>query len=317
MLEVKRLRVLREVARTGSFSAAAEELGYTQSAVSQQISALERETGTRLLQRGARGVTLTEAGRTLVEHADAILARLSVAEEELEAIAGLRGGRLRLASFPTAGATLVPLAIAMFSERHPDVELSLIEAEPEDSLPALRAGDLDVALTFEYSSLPGSVYAQQREEAELLHLIDDPMHVALPLDHPLAHRRTVRLEQLSEESWSQADCGGMCGRMHHAACEAAGFEPRVGFQSDDYNVVQGLVAAGVAISLIPEMALSNQRDDIAIVSLGKRAPVRRVCAATLPSALRAPATDAMLDILTEAAREYEAQRRAPRGAVAA
>src|SRR5438067_1527521 len=166
MLDVKRLRVLREVARTGSFSAAAEELGYTQPAVSQQISALEREAGTRLLQRGARGVTLTDAGRTLVEHADAILARLSVAEDELEAIAGLRGGRLRLASFPTAGATLVPLAIAMFSDRHPDVELSLIEAEIEESLPRLKAGELDVALIFEYSSLPQSYYEDDLADVE-------------------------------------------------------------------------------------------------------------------------------------------------------
>ena len=309
MLDVKRLKVLREVARSGSFSAAADELGYTQPAISQQISALEREAGTRLLQRGSRGVTLTDAGRSLVDHSDAILARLAAAEEELEAIAGLRGGRLRLASFPTAGATLVPLAIAMFSDRHPDVELSLIEAEPEDALPRLRAGDLDVALTFEYSSLPGSAYESLNEEVELVHLLDDPMYVALPLDHPLAHRRTIRLEQLAEESWSQADCAGLCGRMHVAACEAAGFEPRVGFQSDDYNVVQGLVAAGVAISLIPELALSNLRDDVAIVSLGKRAPVRRVAAATLPSAVRSAATDAMLDILVEAARAYEGQRR--------
>ena len=309
MLDVKRLKVLREVARTGSFSAAADELGYTQPAVSQQISALEREAGTRLLQRGARGVTLTDAGSALVDHSDAILARLAAAEEELEAIAGLRGGRLRLASFPTAGATLVPLAIAMFSDRHPDVELSLIEAEPEDALPRLRAGDLDVALTFEYSSLPGTAYEAVNEEVELVPLLDDPMYVALPLDHQFARRRTIRLEQLAEESWSQADCAGLCGRMHVAACEAAGFEPRVGFQSDDYNVVQGLVAAGVAISLIPELALSNLRDDVAIVSLGKRAPVRHVAAATLPSAVRSAATDAMLEILVEAARNYEGQRR--------
>jgi molybdate transport repressor ModE-like protein len=310
MLDVKRLRVLKEVARTGSFSAAAEELGYTQPAVSQQISALEREAGTRLLQRRARGVTLTDAGRALVEHADAILARLAVAEEELEAIAGLRGGRVRLASFPTAGATLVPLAIATFSERHPEVEVSLIEAEPEESLPALRAGDLDVALTFEYGSLPSSAYVPLRDELELVHLLDDPMYVALPVDHPLANRRTIRLEQLADESWSQADCAGLCGRMHLAACEAAGFEPRVGFQSDDYNVVQGLVAAGVAISLLPELALSNLRDDIAIVSLGRRAPIRHVAAATLPPAFRSPATEAMLDVLVEAARDYTAQRRA-------
>src|ERR671935_2434830 len=158
MLDVKRLRVLREVAQQGSFSAAAEALGYTQSAVSQQIAALERETGSTLLERTARGVRLTDAGRALVEHADGILARVAAAEDELEAIAGLRGGRLRLASSPTAGATLVPLAIAEFSRRHPGVELSLIEAEPEDAIPQLKAGELDIALTFEYQALGASVY---------------------------------------------------------------------------------------------------------------------------------------------------------------
>src|SRR5919197_2895512 len=118
MLDVRRLRVLREVAAQGSFSAAAEALSYTQSAVSQQIAALEREAGTTLVERGARGIRLTDAGLALVEHADGILARLAAAESELEAIAGLRGGRLRLASFATAGAALVPLAIAHFSRRH-------------------------------------------------------------------------------------------------------------------------------------------------------------------------------------------------------
>src|SRR3989442_15089611 len=131
----------------------------------------------------------------------------------------------------------------------------------------------------------------------------------MPADDRLAGKRTVRLEQLADEAWSQADCAGLCGKMHVAACEAAGFEPRVGFQSDDYNVVQGLVAAGVAISLIPELALSNLRDDIAICSLGKRAPVRSVSAATLPSAFRSAATGAMVDILVEAAGDYTAQRR--------
>ena len=153
MIDVKRLRVLREVAQQGSFSAAGEALGYTQSAVSQQIAAFERETGTTLVERNARGVRLTDAGRALVEHADGILARLAAAEDELEAIAGLRGGRVRLASFPTAGATLVPFAIADFSQRHPEVELSLVEAEPEEAIPALKGGELDIALTFEYESL--------------------------------------------------------------------------------------------------------------------------------------------------------------------
>src|SRR3954449_4972634 len=142
MLDVRRMRVLREVAVRGSFSAAADALAYTQSAVSQQIAALEREAGSTLVERNARGVRLTDAGRALVEHADGILARLAAAEEELEAIAGVRGGRLRLASFPTAGATLVPLAIAEFSKQHPGVELSLVEAEVEESIPRLKAGAL-------------------------------------------------------------------------------------------------------------------------------------------------------------------------------
>src|ERR671927_1234584 len=149
MLDVRRMRVLREVALQGSFSAAAEALSFTQSAVSQQIAALEREAGTVLVQRSARGVRLTEAGEALVRHTDAILARLAEAEAELEAIAGLRGGRLRLAAFESAGSTLMPLAIAAFRERHPAVELSMTLAEPEDSLPQLRAGELDLALTFD------------------------------------------------------------------------------------------------------------------------------------------------------------------------
>ena len=131
MLDVRRMRVLREVAQRGSFSAAADSLAYTQSAVSQQIAALEREAGTRLVERNARGVRLTDAGRALVEHADAILARLADAEAELEAIAGLRGGRLRMAAFPSAGATIMPEAIARFRDRHPAVELSLEPADPD------------------------------------------------------------------------------------------------------------------------------------------------------------------------------------------
>src|ERR671914_2162570 len=125
MLDVRRMRVLREVAVRGSFSAAAEALSFTQSAVSQQIAALERESGAVLVERSARGVRLTDAGRALVKHTDAIVARLAEAEAELEAIAGLRGGRLRMAAFESAGATLMPLAIAAFREHHPAVELSL------------------------------------------------------------------------------------------------------------------------------------------------------------------------------------------------
>src|ERR687894_221394 len=154
MLDVRRMRVLREVAVQGSFSAAAEALSFTQSAVSQQIAALEREAGTVLVQRNARGVRLTEAGEALVRHADAVLARLAEAEAELEAIAGLRGGRLRMAAFESAGATLMPLAIAAFRHQHPAVELSLNLSEPDDSVPTLRTGGLDLALVFDSGTRP-------------------------------------------------------------------------------------------------------------------------------------------------------------------
>jgi molybdate transport repressor ModE-like protein len=315
MLDVRRLRVLREVAANGSFSAAAEALSYTQSAVSQQIAALERETGTTLVQRGQRGqrgVSLTDAGEALVAHSEAIIARIAAAEADLEAIAGLRGGRLRLASFPTAGATLVPLAIAEFSHLHPGVELSLIEAEPEDALPHLKAGQLDVALVFKYRTLPGSVYARLMDGVETMHLLNDPMSVALPFGHPLAHKPRLTLADLAEERWIQGDPGGLCGAMHLAACELAGFEPHVAFQSDDYNVVQGLVAAGVAISLIPELALSNVREDIIIRSLPPReTPVRSVVAATLAGGAHTPATAAMLRVLQSATEQYTSRRGAP------
>jgi DNA-binding transcriptional LysR family regulator len=203
---------------------------------------------------------------------------------------------------------LVPLAIAAFSRRHPAVELSLVEAEPEEALPRLKGGEIDVALVFEYDALPQSVYEPSYDGLELQPLLEDPMHVALPPDHPLARRAQIRLEELATEAWAQGACEGLCGAMHLSACKAAGFEPRVGFRSDDYNVVQGLVAAGVAISLIPELALSNLRDDIVIRPLAAPRPSRRVMAATLAGGYRSPASTAMLEVLTEAAREYRAGR---------
>jgi len=317
MLDVRRLRVLKEVAEQGSFSAAADALSYTQSAVSQQVAALEREAGTQLVQRSARGVRLTEAGEALVCHTEAIIARLAAAEAELEAIAGLRGGRVRLATFPTAGATLVPLAIAEFSRRHPGVELSLCETEPEDALPLIKSGDLDVALAFEYGAVMPQSRARLLDGLDVLELLDDPMSVALPLGHRLLSKPKLRLADLAGERWINSSDELMCGAVTIAACERAGFHPDLAFQTNDYNVAQGLVAAGVAISLIPELALSNAREDIVIRDLPERErPVRRVVAATLAGGARSPATGAMLEALQWAADTYRASMRQERLAVA-
>jgi DNA-binding transcriptional LysR family regulator len=299
MLNVNRLRVLREIAVRGSFSAAADALSYTQSAVSQQIAALEAETGTTLIERRPRGLQLTSAGQALVRHAEGILARLEAAEAELAAIAGLRGGRLRMASFPTAGATLMPLAIATFRAEYPEVELTLAEGEPEEIVPRLRAGEFDLALLFQFGSVGGS-----SPDLERLELLEDPMYVALPDDHRLAGKAALRLEDLRAEAWVQTSVSSPCARHVVRSCHAAGFEPNVAFESDDYQTVQGLVAAGVGVALIPELALTNVREGIVIRALSPRSPLRQVIAATPAGPRAAPAAQAMLRILEDAAARY-------------
>jgi DNA-binding transcriptional LysR family regulator len=296
MLNVARLKVLKEVAYRGSFSAAAVALSYTQSAISQQIAALETETGMTLLERHPRGVSLTAAGQTLVGHAEGILARLDAAEASLSAIAGLRGGRLRVASFSTAGATLMPLAIATFRSAYPEVELTLAEGEPEQIVPRLRAGELDLALLFEFAG--ETPLPQEMTRTELL---EDPMYLALPRAHPLAGKERLRLADLGREAWVQTSRSSPCARHVVRSCHEAGFEPNVAFESDDYHTVQGLVAAGVGVALIPELALSVVRDDIVTRALAPAPPVRHVIAAAPAGARLVPAAPAMLGILEQAA----------------
>jgi molybdate transport repressor ModE-like protein len=299
MLDVKRMRILKEVADRGSFSAAAEALSYTQSAVSQQIAALEREAGTQLVTRGSRGIRLTEAGEALVRHADAILTRLADAEAELEAIAGLRGGRLRLAAFPTVGATLMPLAVARFRERHPDIELTVKQLEPEDSLPMLKTGELDIALTIEPNT------SGDDEGLDSTFLLDDPMFVGMPVNHTLARKARVRLKDLKHEAWIGTTDSCSCGTLVRDHCiRNGGFDPQITFESDDYLAIQGLIAAGVGVAMIPTLALTTVRDDIVIRDLGNEAPIRTIAAATLPGAQRSPAARAMLDVLKEVAEHY-------------
>jgi DNA-binding transcriptional LysR family regulator len=298
MLNVNRLRILREVAAKGSFSAAAQSRSYTQSAVSQQIATLEAEIGTLLVERRPRGLRLTPAGQALVEHADAIMARLESAEAELASIAGLGGGRLRMASFPTAGATLMPLAVAEFSASHPGVELTLAEGEPEEMAPRLRDGEFDLGLLFRFPGVGAGFDGLHTTD-----LLEDPLYLALPREHRLAERRTLRLADLAGEAWVQTSVDSPCARHVVRSCHAAGFEPRVSFESDDYLTVQGLVAAGVGVALIPRLALSGVRDDIAVRELSPSSPVRHVLAATVRGA-QVPAAAAMLEILRGAAAAY-------------
>jgi DNA-binding transcriptional LysR family regulator len=312
MFELRHLRVLREVARLGSLSAAAESLAYTQPAVSQQMAALERRAGMPLLDRTTRGVRLTDAGEALLRHAEAILTEQTLAERELEAIAGLRGGRVRMASFPTAGAALVPAAVSLFSARYPDVKLSVLEAEPEESVPMLRSGELEVAIVGTVLATEG--FGALYEGIDLHHLLNEPRYALLPPDHRLARRKRLRLEDLADEVRIELSRSPTHqGRIYlEPGPEPAPEEPRIAFRSDDLNIVQGMVAAGAGVAVVPELALTNLRADVTIHNLGSSAPIRTIAAATLVGVHRSPATIALLELLPEVAEGHLATRQQTR-----
>ncbi|MGW3078026.1 MULTISPECIES: LysR family transcriptional regulator [unclassified Kitasatospora] len=327
MIEARHLRVLRAVARTGSFSAAARELGCTQPAISQQMKALEKSVDTPLVVRSGRGMQLSEAGRVLLKHATGILAGLSAAEEEVAAIAGLRAGRVRLVSFPTASSTLVPPAVARLRDSHPGVRVSLVEAEPPESLAMLRGGECEIALAFRYPqsdgavALPAPAHGTPREaraeanlEAQQLTagtdwsdlvvtpLLDDPLVGLLPATHPLAGQG-VELAELAGEQWI-AGCPQCRGHLVEL-CAGAGFEPRIDFATDDYPAVVGLVAAGLGVAVLPRLALRSVRPDgvstVPVRTASGAPAVRQVVALTLPDLAEVPAVALMLERLAGAA----------------
>jgi DNA-binding transcriptional LysR family regulator len=302
MLDTNRLRVLCEVARLGSFSAAAGSLSYTPSAISQQISALEREVGVGLVERGARGATLTDAGSVLVRHAKEILGRMAAAEDELEAMLGLRTGRLRLGSFATAAAAFVPRAITEFRREHPAVDVGLIEADPDEATDALRAYELDLALIYKFPLEP----APDLAGLDYVPLLDDRLNVALPSDHRLAKRKRLKLADLAEEPWVQGVHRGTTVGVLPAACRAAGFEPRIVFRSDDHAAVQGSVAAGLGVAVVPAMTLQTARRDIVMRPLVVEGDLlrREVGVAVRAHALRPPAVVAMVEVLSSVSGEF-------------
>jgi DNA-binding transcriptional LysR family regulator len=306
MLDSRRLRVLCEVARQGSFSAAAAALGYTQPAVSRQIATLEAEVGTVLVRRVPAGAVLTDAGRLLVERAEAILARLDDAEMELRALSGLEGGTLRLCTFASAAASIVPLAVARYRERYPAIELSIEMADPDESVPRLRAGEFDLVLTHD-RELEGDTEAAARG-VELTSLFDDPMYVAMPRGHRLESAHKLRLVDFAEEPWMLATTNSCPdARLFLLSCHKAGFEPRIAFQNDDYPAILGFVAAGVGVALIPDMVTRGARDDVVIRELVPAPPARPI-GAIVPAGFRSPAASAMLAVLCEVSEEWVRDR---------
>jgi DNA-binding transcriptional LysR family regulator len=305
MLDPRRLALLREVVRHGSFSRAAQALYLTQPSVSRQVAKLEREAGVRLLERSPAGLRLTDAGRVALERAEAIAGHLAAAEAELEAIATLGAGRLRLSAFPTAAATLVLDAIRLFRRRHPGVELSFVEAGTRAGIERLRAGEVDLALAFRER---GHAAPSSWEGLDADHLLVDPLWVAVAKKHRLAEKEAIRLRDLSDDGWIQAVQAGPSG-ITYRACLAAGFEPRIVALSDHAPITQGLVAAGVGVTLISSLSVPQARKDIVIRPLKPSGPERDVVAVSLPGSLRPPAITAMVEILRELAPRYEPARK--------
>ena len=224
MHDLRLLSVLREVALRGSFSAAAEALDYTQPAVSQQIARLEKQVGVKLIEREPRGIRLTPGGEVLVRHTETILAQLAAAEAELGEVAEHARGRLRMAAFATASGTIVPRAVAAFRKLRPAIEVELTLMDPPESIPAVRRGDLEVAITEE----GGFAGDTDTSGLDVEHLMDDHMWVSLPSDHPLATRHAIDLADLCDEDWMLACLTGTCADSNVVlrACREAGFQPR-------------------------------------------------------------------------------------------
>jgi len=301
MLNVTRLQVLHTVARLGSLTAAAAELSYTTSAVSQQISSLERETGTRLLDRHPRGVRLTEAGRVLAEHAGRVLAELRAAETAVAAVTRGIAGRLRFSSFRTANAVLMPRAVAAFRASHPEVSLELAELDPDPALAGLADHDLDLALGYEFPLVP----LPPTGDVETVPLLTDPLHIALASDHPLARRKRLSLAELAGQPWIQGVHHGSTTEVLPLACRAAGFTPDVLFRTDDQVTVRGLVAAGVGIALASSLTLATLPPDVVARPLNEPSLRRTVFAMRPAPQHRLPAADAMLDALRTASAEAQ------------
>jgi DNA-binding transcriptional LysR family regulator len=261
--------------------------------------------GAMLVVRSGRRISLTPAGEMLVAHAEGILARIAAAEADIADLAGMRKGQLRLASVTTAAATIMPPAIARFRREHPDVELSLAQAEVYDGLAGVFTGEYDIAIGHGVPSPHNTEEAVHQE-----HLLDDPLYVALPRRHRAAPRVRLRLAHLADEPWIlPTPHGSPDAELLLEACRRAGFEARIAFGSDDFPAVQGFVAAGVGLALIPDMSAAiSLRDDVTLRSLGTDVPPRRLTATMLKRQLMSPAVRAMLASLRASAQDWLTER---------
>ncbi|MFJ3906360.1 LysR family transcriptional regulator [Streptomyces sp. NPDC090025] len=269
MLDVRRLRLLRELALRGTIAAVADALAFTPSAVSQQLATLEREAGVALLERSGRGVRLTPAGENLVRHAEAVLERLELAAAELAEARHGPAGPLRIGAFPTATRSFVPAALVRLAERHPALEPMVAETDPAAVGHALRAGDLDAALISDYDLVPtplepGLAAEELCEEAMFL-------ATATATTSPVPPSGLDALAGRREEAWIMPGPDTLCRAVTERMCRAAGFVPRVRHEVDEFGTVLAFVAAGQGVAVVPELGATDPPPGVRLTEL----PVRR------------------------------------------
>lgn len=299
MLELRRLRLLRELHERGTVAAVAEALQFTPSAVSQQLAMLEREAGVKLLQRAGRGVRMTDAALVLVEHAEALLERAALAEADLAAASGTVAGRGRIAGFESVSLRLALPAMEKLARDAPGLRCELTEMEPEDALPALALGDIDLVLGDEWHHQPRSMPAGvERHE-----LMSDRVRLLLPSRHPAArrHPEAVPLAELAGDAWSTGYAGMGWDEMTRRTCqELGGFEPDVRNRTNDAGISISVVAHGLGVAMIPDLALPARHPGVKIRDIAGGPVERAIFAATRTTDAARPSTRALLAAVREA-----------------
>jgi DNA-binding transcriptional LysR family regulator len=298
MLNVNRMRVLREVAARGSIAAAAEALYLSPSAVSQQMSTLEREAGVELLERVGRGVRLTPAGERLVAYTERVLVVLEEAQADVDAVAHGVAGRVHTSAFPTAARALLVPALARIKAAYPRLQLRMVDLEPEDGIPLLRIGELDILLTYEFEMLP----PREQPGLERVPLMSEPMAIAMPVAHPLA-AGPVRVADLGGEQWIVGRDGSSFLEVQVHVSNEAGYEPKVDLHSNDYQVILAAVEAGLGVALVPPMARFADYPGVAFRQPADMEIRRHIVALIRRGSQKSPAVAAAMDAIRQVARE--------------
>lgn len=297
MLDLRRLQLLCELGQRGTIAATARAMGYTHSAVSQQLSALEREAGVVLLERDGRRVVLTPAARALAARVQHIIDDLNDAVTELRGASTTVRGEVRLGSFPSAAHALIAPMAHTLATAHPDVRLAFLEVDPDEGIHLLRSDALDVLVCYEYDLLTPLPDGGM----ESIHLLDDPVLVALPADHPRASAAELDIADLSGEPWIAGLTGTPFGSLVQRACRAVGFEPRIVHRAREFSVQETLVGAGLGLALLPDLGRGNDTTGVRFVALRSPAIVRRVHAVVRRGSQQRPVIRATLRELVRAA----------------